>query len=108
MIVYIRKSAVHGRGVFVSTTCQTGALLEVCEVIPYDGPDKTSLWEHQLAWTDTSDCIASGCALFYNHSDDPNAVMIRHPDTEQIAVFARRSIAAGGEVFIKYKCKPWW
>ena len=107
--ISIEPSAVHGLGVFAGEEIAPGALIETCYVLALIGvPDETSLWEHQLSWTEESDAIASGCALFYNHSDTPNVKMLRDIEGEAIQVFALRKIEDNEELFVQYACKPWW
>jgi hypothetical protein len=107
--ISIHPSAFHGLGVFTESWIAEGTRIELCQVLPLRGvPDNTALWDHQLAWTDECDAIASGCALFYNHSDVPNVKMIRDIEGEEIQVIALRDIDVGEELLVKYACKPWW
>jgi hypothetical protein len=109
MSALVLPSPVHGLGVFAGSDFHERQLVEICRVVPLRRvPDHTGLWEHQLAWTDECDAIASGGALFYNHSDTPNVRMIRHLEENVIKVVAIREIRYGEEMFIQYACKPWW
>jgi hypothetical protein len=105
----IQPSAVQGLGVFAGENLEKNQIVEVCVVLPLRGvPDNTGLWNHQLAWTEECDAIASGNALFYNHSDNANVRMIRDIPGSSIVVVATRGILYGEELFVKYACKPWW
>jgi hypothetical protein len=110
MRVKIAKSQIEcaGLGVFATEAALPGDVLEECHVIVLrDIPDGTGLWNYQLEW-DQDDCIAGGCCLFYNHSDDPNCTMLRKYSQKVIQVVALRPVQAGQELLIQYRCGSWW
>jgi len=114
MTVRIYPSSIPGAGlgVFTSHHVFAGEVIEECVVIPFDKgtpvPENTALWDYQLEWIDGIDAIASGAALFYNHSDIPNAQMIRDVENLRLKITALKYIAENTEIFVRYKCDPWW
>ena len=103
-----------GMGVFAEAPFSQGALVEACRALPFlnAGVTDDTLFAHRLAWSDKEDCVGTGFAMLYNHSDEPNCEMIRLPRYETVpdllCVVALRDIAPNEHLTIKYKCAPWW
>jgi SET domain-containing protein len=114
MTVRISPSSIPdaGLGVFACRPIRMGEIIEECCVIPFDNgvpvPENTALWDYQLAWLDGIDAIASGAALFYNHSDMPNATAVRDIENRKLEIIAISDIDENDEIFVLYKCDPWW
>jgi hypothetical protein len=100
--------------VFATAAITRGEVVEVCQAILFPGAlDDGVLHDHRLAWNDDYDCVGTGCAMLYNHSDTPNCLMRRVMDESAwganvLVVIALADIAPGDELRIKYKCWPWW
>lgn len=123
---YIADSIIHGRGVFAEDYYYQGEVVETCVAIPFEYhecpadfpglmwleqpivPVPDGLANYQLYWTDTHDAVATGCALMYNHSDDPNVEFVNDYEKNLIYVKALRFIQKDDELVKKYKCGKWW
>lgn len=103
-----------GMGVFAEALFRQGDLVEACRALPFliDQVSAAALHDHRLSWTEEEDCVGTGCAMLYNHSDDPNCVMVRAPGgggmPDMLYVVALRDIVFGEQLLIRYKCEPWW
>jgi len=102
---YVAKSSINGFGVFAARSLSVGSFIEVGITIPvsFDSIDV-----YRLAWTDDMDCIATGCLLMYNHSDEPNVSLVRDIENRTITVVALRDIVKDEELTFRYACGPWW
>lgn len=103
-----------GMGVFAEAPFSQGDLVEACRALPFHNAKVSDsvLYDHRLAWTEEEDCVGTGFAMLYNHSDDPNCAMVRMPShgdvPDMLCVVALRDIARNEHLTIKYKCAPWW
>lgn len=112
--IEIRKSPIHGWGVFSKNFIKNGEILEECPflVIPLAKNECSSIFidyrfnyprnmtEHQV--------IPFGFSCLYNHSDNPNAKW--ETDTEnQIFIFsAIKDIQKDEEIFTYYGGDNYW
>ena len=64
-----------------------------------------------FTWSDekpnTTWAILTGCAMFYNASNQPNTVMLRNFNDNTFIIKATREIKAGQELFHTYKSLKW-
>ena len=103
-----------GMGVFAEAPFGQGDLVEACRALPFPNGAVHDhvLYAHRLAWSDSEDCVGTGFAMLYNHSDDPNCTMVRAPGgggiPDMLYVVALRDIMSGEQLLIRYKCEPWW
>ncbi len=105
----VGTSQVQGFGVFLEEDVSAGDIIETCVVLPIpDVPDKTMLWNHQVAWDDQQDAVLTGNGMLYNYSDIPNCKMVRDLSDNLMHIVALENIHRGCELFVKYKCEPWW
>ena len=102
----IKQSPLHGKGVFATQNISEGevivqshmVLIHVNENLP------ELLATLQFPWTDEYDAIClSDVGSFFNHSGQPNAMIIKRDFTNQIQTFAAKTaIAKGDEITIYY------
>lgn len=105
--VEVRRSPLHGLGVFARTTIRAGAVVERCPVLLLEPEDADqlatgSLSGHLYDWGDGRAAVALGYGSLYNHDHEPNAEYASHEDPAEIVIVARRDIGAGEELFIDY------
>ena len=110
---YIGTSPGRGRGVFALQDFKPNDLIEIAPVIPIPLDDGimnciSKLDDYVLKWDGDTIAIGLGYSFLYNHSDEPNA--IRNDDyINQVAIYrAIKHIKKDEEIFVKYKCDPWW
>ncbi len=109
LVLSVRASALHGRGVFAERDFFAGDVIEVCPVIRVPSTqrallDQTDLHDYYYEW-DGDAGVALGFGSLYNHSMRPNAEYL--PDTERdlLVVTALSSVRKGEEVRISYTGK---
>lgn len=107
---YVTTSTVSGLGVFASKDILKHFVIEECKALqlPLDFPDYTPLWDYQIRWDSLRDCVCSGNGMLYNHSETPNACMLRDYAKGQIILLAIEDIQKDTEILIKYACPVWW
>lgn len=114
--VGVRKSAVHGYGVFAREVIEAGELIEESKLLKLG-------WRrhytkdpvlYDYVWVNKScncrECeehgsnqyIALGLGSLYNHADEPNTVLKTNFRTEVITIRASKRIEQGAEVFVSY------
>ncbi|MEO8400589.1 MAG: SET domain-containing protein-lysine N-methyltransferase [Gammaproteobacteria bacterium] len=104
--LYVKKSPIHGIGVFTSVNIKQGEVIEECYGIVTHGGDKL-LRDYYFGPTDENKVVLTGFGLLYNHSDEPNATY-KFDEINRIMRFkAKRYIYANEEVFISYG-KSWF
>ena len=90
--IYVKKSSIHGQGLFAKEKIKTGELIGVVKGKPtdIDGP--------YVLWIDGVKGFEVSCQLrFINHSDNPNAVYYN-----TLEVCALRDISADEEITHNY------
>ena len=109
--IQIRRSSIHGWGVFAIQPIQSGETLEEC---PFYSISMSSnamepvrfYWPRDEPW----DCMAvpAGFVMLYNHGDPANANWETLEEDLLFRFFAVRDIAEGEEIFIDYGVNyPW-
>lgn len=91
----VRRSPIHGKGLFTARAVAAGELIGVYEGKPVQEDGMHVLWvEHEYGqWTGYE---GTNCLRFLNHCSDPNAEM------DGLICFARRDISADEEITIDY------
>ena len=118
--LFIAPAEKMGRGVFTSSSIETGTVVEVSPVIVMTGEDrklldKTLLHDYIFEWGGKKEqcCMALGYVPIYNHSYTSNCEYEMDFDNELISIKTVRLIKAGEELFINYNgdwndSKPLW
>jgi len=96
-----------GRGVFALNIIHPGDHIEVCPVIVISGEescqiDLTSLYDYYWEWKGDSIAIALGYGSLYNHSDNPNARVMKNYADSTMTIMCTRDINPGDEITVPY------
>ena len=98
--IFVKKSPMHGYGVFAGKTFRKGTILEECYLIISRGGD------NKLAdyYFDAKGkyALMTGYGIIYNHSDDPNADYKIDVKRRLATIKAARTIRKGEEIHISY------
>lgn len=113
--VEIRKSPVHGYGVFAKEVIEAEELIEECRLLKlgfranynHDPVLKDYVWGgkddgEQTKLHGTTQYLALGLGVIYNHSDQPNTLQHLNYDTEVMTIKARQTIQKDEEIFVTY------
>jgi uncharacterized protein len=101
----VKKSPIHGYGVFAAQTIPKGAIIEECHLL-YAGEGQSELWDYYFKGGQER-ILVLGNGSIYNHSEQPNAKHV-FDQTNQLMIFsALKRIVAGEEICISYG-KNWF
>jgi uncharacterized protein len=107
--IEIKKSAVHGRGVFSCQTFKPGAIIEIAPVIILDKTERdflqqTTLFGYYFVLADEQNSVALGLgyASLYNHAYSANAVYSISIKKKLITVKSCKNILVGEEITLNY------
>lgn len=103
--VHVRRSPIHGRGVFAVGPLSRSSVVEACPalVLPTDDiRDNGTLSFYVYDWGDGRVALALGYGSLYNHSESPNAYAEIDHVRQMIIIKALRRIEAGEEVTLNY------
>lgn len=119
--VEIRRSPVHGYGIFAKKMIEEGEMIEQMKLLRlgwrsnylHDPVLKDYVWANKHCTCD--DCqahgspqyIALGLGSLYNHSDQPNTEQTLDFNAEIMTIRAKQPIAEGQEIFVNYGQKYW-
>lgn len=103
--VRVKRSSLHGRGVFAVGDLSRGSIVETCPVIVLPGDDVVengTLSFYVYDWGDGSVALALGCGSLYNHADNPNAYAEIDHSKQTITIKSLRKIEPDEEVTLNY------
>src|SRR3954470_7917705 len=115
--IVVKKSGIHGRGVFATTTIRKGTRIieykgkhrpwkEAEDDPPRDPHDPHHTFLFSLDNGDVIDADIDGNdARWINHSCDPNCETMEE-EGDRIFVYALRTLRPGDELFYDYKVQP--
>lgn len=99
----VRRSSIHGYGVFAEEDIKPGEIVEECYAIIDRGREEEDLIDYWFAGANDNERVfPTGFGCIYNHSDRPNATYLFHPQTRCIVFTAHRFIRKGEEILICY------
>ena len=99
--IYVKKSSMHGYGVFAGKKIRKGEKLEECYIlISRRGGDKAL--EDYYFDVKGKYAIFTGFGIIYNHSNDPNADYTINQKKRIVTIKASATIQKGEEIFISY------
>lgn len=105
----VRKSPIHGRGVFCLRPFKAGQTIEIVPTIKYDKTkeftDKSVLTEYDIHHKD-GHAFMLGYGAIYNHSDNNNAEWGWRDDGD-LEVQAKRDIGRDEEILVNYGEEYW-
>lgn len=96
----VKKSPLHGFGVFAGKTIRKGEVIETCYIIISKGGDKKL--EDYYFDVKGKYAIFTGFGIIYNHSEDPNADYFINSKKLIVTFKAARTIHKGEEIFVSY------
>ena len=96
----VKKSSIHGFGVFADEAIFPGDVVEECHTLFSDGEDKSFI-NYYFSVNDKN-AIPLGFGCIYNHANDPNC-NYQYDEARQTMIYtANRHIAKGDEIFVTY------
>jgi len=99
--IYVKRSTMHGYGVFAGKTIKKGDIIEKCyTIISKKGGDK-ALDDYYFD-ANGKYAIPTGFGIIYNHADEPNADYTINLKTRITTLVAERTIRKGEEIFVSY------
>ncbi|OGT36522.1 MAG: hypothetical protein A3F12_02105 [Gammaproteobacteria bacterium RIFCSPHIGHO2_12_FULL_38_14] len=101
----VKKSPVHGYGVFANQKIKPGAIIEECHTLIIDNHD--DVINYYFIHKPDYKLLPLGYGAIYNHAPQPNASFIFDQDRHIITFRATRLIKRGEEIFIFYG-KEWF
>jgi SET domain-containing protein len=106
--VYVKKSSIHGWGVFTNLNIKKGEIVEEC-IIPYEliPINSNVLSQYRYVWPSRKNwshyCIALGFGSIYNHSKEKMNINWKINKEQRIMVFtAIKDIKIGEELLFNY------
>ena len=103
----VKKSPIHGYGVFAQKNIKKGELVEECCCLVFaDNDDDECLIDYAFAFGRKA-MVLTGFGCLYNHSDDHNLNHVLDQKQRLVTFKARRAIKKGEEIFINYG-KHWF
>lgn len=99
--IFVKKSSMHGYGVFAAKSYKKGELIEQCYAIITRGGDKT-LEDFYFDAKKRKYALLTGFGSIYNHSDEPNADYTINVHKRLATFKAAKRIAKGEEIFVSY------
>lgn len=103
--IYVKKSPIHGYGVFAAQDLAANQVIEECHVLFYD-TDKDPLSNYAFSFLEKH-AIPLGFGCIYNHSDQPNVQYDLDPKRQLVLFTTLRPLPAGEELLISYG-KHWF
>ena len=97
----IKKSTLHGYGVFSGKKIKKGELIEECYILITKGDDK-NLEDFYFDGKNRRYVILTGFGSIYNHADEPNATYNINIKNRLARIKAIKTIRKGEEIFISY------
>lgn len=96
----VKKSNIHGYGVFAGKAIKKGELIEDCYTIVTKVED--DILGDYFFYVRGKNAVLTGYGWLYNHSDDPNAYYVYYPKKRLMVFKAERAIKKGEEIYVSY------
>lgn len=96
----VKKSAIHGYGVFAGKAIKKGERIEECYAILTKVEDDI-LGDYYFDMRGKN-AVLTGFGWIYNHSEDPNAYYEINYKNRLMVFKAERAIKKGEEIFVSY------
>ncbi|MBW3002986.1 SET domain-containing protein [Candidatus Woesearchaeota archaeon] len=111
MKVQVKKSEIHGKGIFATKDIKKDEVIEVCPIIILNQEDtkiidNTSLYNYYFGWRNNGSAIVLGYSSIYNHSYQPNARYNRDFINNNVIFIAIKPIRKGEEITVNYNGNP--
>lgn len=99
--IFVKKSTIHGYGVFANEEIKEGAIIEECYVLTTE-LTVLSLTNYLFSNHEGVSALPLGFGCIYNHSANPNADYLFEAETPLLTITAIRLIKKGEEICISY------
>lgn len=100
--IYVKKSRIHGYGVFAGKKIRKGELIEECCFILNKCEDNNIIDFLFQAKKGRKYALLLGYGSLYNHSDNDNAEYVLNLKTKIARFRASRTIQKDEEIFVNY------
>ncbi|GIV33112.1 MAG: hypothetical protein KatS3mg031_0647 [Chitinophagales bacterium] len=100
--VEVRRSKIHGLGVFAKKDIRKGQIIEQCPYLITFLENHKLINDYLFYRSPKTGMIILGYGCIYNHSPDYNAEYFEDTEKKLIEFVARRNIKKGEEIFIHY------
>ena len=113
--IVLKRSPIHGLGVFCLHTISEGEIIEECPIfkLPIERGEASSLlidyrfnWPQGNEWEEQ--VLSWGYGSLYNHSETPNAYWISDLERRTFKFIAIREILPGEEILVWYGDVSYW
>lgn len=98
--IYVKKSPIHGFGVYADKLIRKGELIEECYAILTPGGD--DILDDYYFDANGTYAFLTGFGSIYNHDDEPNANYTINKKTKVATIVADKQIKKGEEIFVSY------
>jgi SET domain-containing protein len=113
--IRISNSPLHGLGVFATQRIFAGQIIEICPIVDMGLNRESSpiLIDYRFNWPQGTDewdtqVVASGYAMMYNHSQNPNALWRSNLQNKTFEFYAVKEINPDEEILIYYGDVNYW
>jgi SET domain-containing protein len=96
----VKKSHIHGYGVFADKAIKRGEIVEECYAILTKAED--DILGDYFFDTRGKNAVLTGFGWIYNHSEDPNCFYMYYPKKRLMVFRADRAIKKGEEIYVSY------
>ncbi len=103
--IYVKKSPIHGYGVFAAQNLPKAMLIEKCPLVFFE--DESELFYKYSFACQGKRALSFGYGSIYNHSDTPN-VRFDYDPTENLLLFTTLRPIRAGEELLSYYGKDWF
>lgn len=98
----VRKSRIHGWGVFATKDIEKGKVIEQCPFLITFGKNHKKMQDYLFLRDSKTGIIILGYGCLYNHSKKYNVEYLEDTKNELIEFVALKNIKKGEELFINY------
>jgi hypothetical protein len=114
--IYIKKSLLHGIGVFAKNTIKGNEIIEICPIIDMGlskGELSHILIDYRFNWPQGNvevekQVVCAGYGMLYNHSENPNANWRSNLENNTFEFYATRDISPDEEILVWYGDINYW
>lgn len=101
--IFVKKSRMHGYGVFAGKKIRKGEKIEECYVLISKGGDKTlEDYYFDVKAKQGRYALFTGYGSIYNHSNEPNAEYFINARKRIATIIATTTIQEGEEIYVSY------
>lgn len=105
--ISIKKSSIHGYGVFTEKTLEKGELIEECYGLKLKNNTYEPTLNYEFKISKGCSFLPTGHGMIYNHCDQPNVDYLFDTEKSLLLFYANKKILKGEELLINYG-KDWF